>query len=102
MEVSPFEISTTIEANTNFILRLLITFNALFNYYSTYLMREKVTAIEVWPEDLTNDTQVKQFLGTIIYCRTFMGSAFADLARPLVELPREAWTSNGRTSTRKQ
>lgn len=50
--------------------------------------REKAKAIEVWPEELANDTQVKQFLGTITYCRLFLGPAFADLARPLAELTK--------------
>ena len=51
--------------------------------------RDKVEAIEVWPEVLQNDTQVKQFLGTINYCQMCMGPAFVDLARPLVELTRK-------------
>lgn len=50
---------------------------------------EKVKAIEVWPEELTNESQVKQFLGTVNYCRMFMGPAFADLAKPLVELTKK-------------
>ena len=50
---------------------------------------EKVEAIRIWPEILQNDTQVKQFLGTVNYCRMFMGPAFADIARPLVELTKK-------------
>ena len=30
--------------------------------------QDKVKAIEMWPEELQNDTQLKQFLGTINYC----------------------------------
>ena len=47
--------------------------------------REKVKAIAIWPEELQNDTQVKQFLGTFKYCRLFTGLAFAGLARFVVE-----------------
>ncbi|CDJ30941.1 uncharacterized protein EMH_0062590 [Eimeria mitis] len=47
---------------------------------------DKVEAINLWPEDLTNETQVRQFLGTVNYCRMFMGPRYADLARPLVDL----------------
>ena len=58
--------------------------------------QDKVKAIEVWPEELQNDTQVKQFLGTTNYCRMFMGPAFADLVRPLVDLAKKGvefkWT----------
>ncbi|CDJ46488.1 OSJNBa0042F21.10 protein, related [Eimeria brunetti] len=56
----------------------------------------KTKAIGVWPEELENDTQVKQFLGTVNYCKTFMGLAFADMVRPLVELTKRdapfVWT----------
>ncbi|CDJ31924.1 uncharacterized protein EMH_0010710 [Eimeria mitis] len=47
---------------------------------------DKVEAINLWPEDLANETQVRQFLGTVNYCRMFMGPRYADLARPLVDL----------------
>ena len=47
---------------------------------------EKVSAIAVWPTELTNDTQVRQFLGTVNYCRNFMGPEFTVLARPLQQL----------------
>ncbi|CDJ32458.1 H0124B04.16 protein, related [Eimeria mitis] len=47
---------------------------------------DKVEAINLWPEVITNETQVRQFLGTVNYCRMFMGPTFADLSRPLVEL----------------
>ena len=47
---------------------------------------EKVSAIAAWPTTLSNDTQVRQFLGTVNYCRNFMGPEFAILARPLQQL----------------
>ena len=50
---------------------------------------DKVEAILLWPDILTNETQVRQFLGTVNYCRMFMGPRFADTARPLVELTRK-------------
>ena len=49
----------------------------------------KVEAIRNWPEVLENDTQVRQFLGTVNYCRMFMGPRFADIARPLVDLTKK-------------
>ncbi|CDJ50932.1 OSJNBa0061C08.12 protein, related [Eimeria brunetti] len=56
----------------------------------------KIKAIEVWPGELHNDKQVKQFFDTVNYCRMFMGPAFADIARPLVELTKKdapfVWT----------
>lgn len=58
--------------------------------------RGKVRAVEVAPEELKNGSQVKQLLGTIKYCRMFMGPAFADMASPLVELSKKGvgfkWT----------
>ena len=56
---------------------------------------EKVKAIEMWPEELQNDTQVKQFFGTINDCRFFMGFAFAGLVSALADL-----TLNGAVSPR--
>ena len=53
---------------------------------------DKVEAISLWPEVLTNDTQVRQFLGTANYCRMFMGPRFADISRPLVELTKKGVT----------
>ena len=50
---------------------------------------DKVEAVRVWPEVLDNDTQVKQFLGTINYCRMFMGAEFTDLAKPLIDLTKK-------------
>lgn len=67
--------------------------------------RDKIKAIEIWPEKLENDTQVKQFLGTINYCRMFMGPAFAELARPLVELTKKDaafnWTEEHTTAVKR-
>jgi len=58
--------------------------------------QEKIKAIEIWPEQLENDTQVKQFLGTLNYCRMFMGMEYTDLARPLLDLTKKGvefiWT----------
>ena len=57
----------------------------------------KVQAISIWPEQLENETQVKQFLGTVNYCRMFMGPKFAETARPLIELTKKGaafkWTT---------
>ena len=47
---------------------------------------DKVKAISIWPTVLENDTQVRQFLGTMNYCRNFMGPEFAVHARPLQQL----------------
>ncbi|CDI82217.1 OSJNBa0042D13.18 protein, related [Eimeria praecox] len=46
----------------------------------------KIEAIRMWPEVLENETQVRQFLGTVNYCRMFMGPDYADISRPLVTL----------------
>ena len=58
--------------------------------------QDNFKAIKVWPEELQNGTQAKQSLGTINYCRMFRGPAFADLAKPLVELTKKGvdfkWT----------
>ncbi|CDJ48367.1 OSJNBa0042D13.18 protein, related [Eimeria brunetti] len=50
---------------------------------------DKVEAILLWPEVLANETQVRQFLGTVNYCRMFMGPKYADAACPLVEPTRK-------------
>ncbi|CDJ70183.1 hypothetical protein ENH_00079340 [Eimeria necatrix] len=50
---------------------------------------DKIVGIRHWPEVLENETQVRQFLATINYCRMFMGSDYADVARPLVDLTRK-------------
>ncbi|CDJ64945.1 hypothetical protein ENH_00085700 [Eimeria necatrix] len=49
---------------------------------------DKIAAIRHWPEALENETQVRQFLGTVNYYRMFMGPDYADVARPLVDLTR--------------
>ncbi|CDI84502.1 hypothetical protein EAH_00053130 [Eimeria acervulina] len=58
---------------------------------------EKIEANRVWPEVLENETQVRQFLGTVNYCRMLMGPDFADISRPHVTLTRKAtpfhWTA---------
>ncbi|CDJ67432.1 Gag-pol polyprotein, related [Eimeria necatrix] len=57
---------------------------------------DKIQAIKAWPEVLQNETQIRQFLGTVNYCRVFMGPDFARVARPLVDLTRKGvpfqWT----------
>ncbi|CDJ66714.1 hypothetical protein ENH_00024200 [Eimeria necatrix] len=50
---------------------------------------DKIAAIRQWPEVLENETQVRQFLGTINYCRMLMRPDYADVARPLVDLTRK-------------
>ncbi|KAL8440745.1 hypothetical protein Emag_007764 [Eimeria magna] len=45
--------------------------------------------IKVWPDQLPSDTSVRQFLGTVYYCRMFMGAEFADVAQPLNDLLRK-------------
>ncbi|CDJ67830.1 hypothetical protein ENH_00042440 [Eimeria necatrix] len=65
---------------------------------------DKIQVIKAWPEVLQNETpevlqnetQIRQFLGTVNYCRMFMGPDFARVARPLVDLTRKGvpfqWT----------
>ncbi|CDJ33164.1 uncharacterized protein EMH_0014970 [Eimeria mitis] len=59
----------------------------------------------MWPEVLANKTQVRQFLGTVNYCRMFMGPTFAEVARPLVELTRTnstfTWTEDHTAAVRR-
>lgn len=43
----------------------------------------------MWQEVLYSDAQVKQFLGTVIYCRMFTGPAFANMARSLIGLSKK-------------
>ncbi|CDJ56886.1 hypothetical protein EMWEY_00026150 [Eimeria maxima] len=50
---------------------------------------DKVAAVQQWPEVLQNVTQVRQFLGTVKYCRMFMGADCPRVARPLLELTRK-------------
>ena len=40
---------------------------------------DTVRAIAIWPTVLQNDTEVRQFLGTVTYYRNFMGPEFAVL-----------------------
>ena len=47
--------------------------------------KDKVEDIESWPEHLNSVTEMLQFLGLVGFVRTFMGTRFADMARPLVE-----------------
>ncbi|CDJ66249.1 hypothetical protein ENH_00017460, partial [Eimeria necatrix] len=63
----------------------------LFEYRVTPfgLKEDKIEAIRHWPEVLENETQVRQFLGTINYCRMFMGPDYADVALPLVDITRK-------------
>ncbi|KAL8274946.1 hypothetical protein Esti_001146 [Eimeria stiedai] len=47
---------------------------------------EKVSAIVLSPTELANESQVRQFLAAVDYCRNSMGPEFAVLARPLQHL----------------
>ncbi|CDI75825.1 hypothetical protein EPH_0006340 [Eimeria praecox] len=49
----------------------------------------KIEAIRVWPEVLENEKQARQFLGTVTYCRMFVGPDYADIPLPLVTLTRK-------------
>lgn len=51
---------------------------------------DNLEAIKICPTKLHNDTQVKQFLGTVNYRRMYLGPDFADLARPLVEITKKS------------
>lgn len=57
---------------------------------------EKIKAILNWPEELANDTQVRQFLGTVNFVRPHAGPEYAEHERPLVDLTRKnvpfVWT----------
>lgn len=63
--------------------------------------REKVTAIQVWLEELIG-AQAKQLLGSINYWRLFKAPAFADLATSLIEVTKKdvdfKWTSQHNAS----
>ncbi|CDI87821.1 OSJNBa0042F21.10 protein, related [Eimeria praecox] len=50
---------------------------------------DKVEAVRLWPEQLSYETQVRQILGTVNYCRMLMGSEYAEVARPLADLTRK-------------
>ncbi|KAL8272483.1 hypothetical protein Esti_003606 [Eimeria stiedai] len=47
---------------------------------------QKVSAVALWPPDVTNETEVRQFLGTISNCHNFAGPEFAILPRRLQQL----------------
>jgi len=51
-----------------------------------------IKAVRCWPETLDDLSQVFQFLGTVNYCRQFMGPRFADIAKPLTDLTRSKTT----------
>ncbi|CDJ46911.1 hypothetical protein EBH_0069500 [Eimeria brunetti] len=57
---------------------------------------DKIQAIKAWPEVMENEMQIRQFLGTVNYCRMFMGPDFAKVVRQLVDLTRKGapfqWT----------
>lgn len=65
---------------------------------------DKISAIKLWPEVLTDEVQV-QFLGTVNYCRMFMGPDFATVTLPLVNLIRRGatiqWTEEHTKAVRK-
>ncbi|KAL8441822.1 hypothetical protein Emed_007471 [Eimeria media] len=50
---------------------------------------EMVKDIVHWPEKLENVTQVNQFMGLVGYVRIFMGTRYADMAKPLYDLTRK-------------
>lgn len=50
---------------------------------------DKINDIVHWPEHLNSKTDVLQFLGLIGFVRMFMGTRFADMAKPLVELTKK-------------
>ncbi|KAL8445313.1 hypothetical protein Emed_005713 [Eimeria media] len=57
---------------------------------------EMVKDIVHWPEKLENVTQINQFMGLVGYVRIFMGTRYADMAKPLYDLTRKnvpfVWT----------
>ncbi|KAL8441241.1 hypothetical protein Emed_007593 [Eimeria media] len=57
---------------------------------------EKVKDVQHWPEKLKSPTDVLQFLGLVGFVRNFMGTRFADMAKPLTELTKKkvpfVWT----------
>ncbi|KAL8442643.1 hypothetical protein Emed_007225 [Eimeria media] len=50
---------------------------------------DKVKDIVHWPEKLDSVTQVLQFLGLVGFVRMFMGTRFADMAKPLIDLTKK-------------
>ncbi|CDJ52788.1 OSJNBa0042F21.10 protein, related [Eimeria brunetti] len=59
---------------------------------------DKIEPIRAWPEVLANETQLRQFLGTVNYCRMFMGPDYADISRPLVTLALKATPFHWKTA----
>ena len=56
--------------------------------------------MESWPEQLKSVSEVLQFLGLVGFMRIFMGTRFADMARPLGELTKNyVPVSSGREHT---
>ncbi|KAL8445758.1 hypothetical protein Emed_005387 [Eimeria media] len=57
---------------------------------------DMVKDIVHWPKKLENATQVQQFMSLVGYVRMFMGTRFADMAKPLYELTQKnvpfVWT----------
>lgn len=66
---------------------------------------DNIKVIQVWPEVLQNETPVRQFLGTVNYCRMFMGPDYAKVARPRVALTRKRapfqWTDTHTQAVRR-
>ena len=50
---------------------------------------DKVKDVVLWPEKLINVSQVFQFLGLVNFVRSFMGTRFADMAKPLTDLTKK-------------
>ncbi|KAL8273026.1 hypothetical protein Esti_003079 [Eimeria stiedai] len=65
--------------------------------YGIHPSTEKMSAIALWPTELANETQLRQFLGNVNYCRNFMGPEFAVFAGPLQQLLKQKapfqWTA---------
>ena len=47
---------------------------------------DKIKDVLLWPEQLKDVGQVQQFLGLVGFVRIFMGTRFADMAKPLTDL----------------
>lgn len=65
---------------------------------------DKVQDILNWPEELSCATEVLQFLGVVGFVRMFMGTRFADMAKPLINLTKKntpfEWTKAHSTAIR--
>ncbi|CDJ62559.1 hypothetical protein ENH_00020650 [Eimeria necatrix] len=88
----PFEIIKALNALTvapDFPLPPIQTILEMLGGAKHKTAEDKIEAIRHWPEVLENETQVRQFLGAINCCCTFMGPDYADVARPLVDLTRK-------------